>query len=179
MDEFLANIRSVLITTPARWLSLAQTLPSELLERKPEPGEWSAVECLSHLIDTDRVFNFRIQCFLTGEDFPAFNPNVEGSPVSARSIQDLAAEFSTLRTTSLKSLETLSAADLDRRARHAELGPVTLRQMLNEWAAHDLMHTVQAERALMQPLIDEAGPWQRYFLDHWVERPGVNHRREK
>jgi hypothetical protein len=50
------------------------------------------------------------------------------------------------------------------------MGTVTLRQMLNEWAAHDLMHTVQAERALMQPFIDACGPWQRSFLDHWVGR---------
>ena len=46
-------------------------------------------------------------------------------------------------------------ADLPQ-ARHQELGPVTLEQLLHEWAAHDLMHTVQAERALMQPFIEGA-----------------------
>ena len=38
----------------------------------------------------------------------------------------------------------------------------------NEWAAHDLMHTVQAERALLQPLIGGSGPWRLYFKDHDV-----------
>ena len=53
-----------------------------------------------------------------------------------------------------------------RTARHAELGPVTLAQLLHEWAAHDLMHTVQAERALMQPFLAGVGPWRGYFTDH-------------
>jgi hypothetical protein len=29
-----------------------------------------------------------------------------------------------------------------------------------------LEHTVQAERALMQPFIEGCGPWRMYFLDH-------------
>jgi len=168
MDKFFSDIRSVLITTPDRWQRLAQTLPDDLLQRKPKPGEWSALECLSHIVDTEAVFNFRIKCFLAGKDFPAFNPNTEGSKASEQPGKDLAAELGRMRQESLQVLETISEADLDRRARHAELGPVTLRQMLNEWAAHDLMHTVQAERALMQPFIDECGPWQSYFLDHWL-----------
>jgi len=28
------------------------------------------------------------------------------------------------------------------------------------------MHTVQAERALMQPFIEGCGPWRPYFRDH-------------
>ena len=57
-------------------------------------------------------------------------------------------------------------ADLDRKAVHGELGPVTLDEMLHEWAGHDLMHTVQAERALMQPFIENCGPWKPYFAAH-------------
>ena len=38
--------------------------------------------------------------------------------------------------------------------------------MLNEWAAHDLMHTVQAERSLMQPFIERCGAWREFFSDH-------------
>ena len=41
-----------------------------------------------------------------------------------------------------------------------ELGVVSLRELLNEWAAHDMMHIVQAERAIMQPFIAASGPWR-------------------
>jgi uncharacterized damage-inducible protein DinB len=167
MEKILSDIQSILISTPERWLRLAQALSDDMLQRQPLEGEWSAHECLAHIVDTEEVFNFRIQCFQEGKDFPGFNPDAEGTK-EAPTIKDLAVRFGYVRQESLKKLESLTVKDLDRTARHAELGLVTLRQMLNEWAAHDLMHTVQAERALMQPFIDESGPWQRYFLDHWV-----------
>ena len=61
------------------------------------------------------------------------------------------------------------AADLGRSSVHSALGRVTLGEMINEWVAHDLMHTVQAERALMQPFIVDSGACRRYFTDHDVE----------
>ncbi|MBP2677512.1 MAG: DinB family protein, partial [Deltaproteobacteria bacterium] len=54
---------------------------------------------------------------------------------------------------------------------HQELGVVTLGEMIHEWAGHDLMHTVQGERAILQPFIDGCGPWKRYFSDHTVPPP--------
>ena len=46
---------------------------------------------------------------------------------------------------------------------------MTLREMLSEWAAHDLNHTIQAERALIQPFLHESGPWIVYFTDHLIK----------
>jgi uncharacterized damage-inducible protein DinB len=166
METFLQNMRGLIAATPARWLSLAQALPEELLARPAAPGEWSALECLRHMIDTETVYQFRVKAFLEGRDFPDFNPAVDGSQPQAQTPQALVAEFARLRGESLALLETLAPADLERQARHAELGLVTLCEMLNHWAAHDLNHTVQAERALMQPLIQNCGPWERYYSDH-------------
>ena len=168
MEILMGRIQTILAVTPGRWLSLSQTLPADLMLRRPAPSEWSAVECLQHLIDTERIFQFRVKCFLDGIDFPAFDPDSQGTKTGEHSPAELAGEFETLRLQSLKSIETLVETDLDRRVRHQELGPVTLRQMLNEWAAHDLNHTIQAERALMQPFISGSGPWVVYFKDHWV-----------
>jgi hypothetical protein len=169
MENLKQQIETVLGVTPGRWRSLAATLPAGLLLRKPAPGEWSAVECLQHLIDTERVFQFRVKCFLDGIDFQAFDPDRQGTQPGGQSPLQLAGEFETLRLQSLRSIETLIAADLDRSVRHQELGPVTLREMLSNWAAHDLNHTIQAERALMQPLLLECGPWIGYFKDHRVK----------
>ncbi len=69
------------------------------------------------------------------------------------------------------ALERVTDADLDRIAEHAELGPVTMREWLAEWAGHDLNHTIQAERALMQPFIAACGPWRSTFADHDANRP--------
>ncbi len=169
MDDaiLLDYVQAVLTTTPARWQSLTSTLPLDLLSRQPLGGEWSAVECLLHLLDTERnVFPVRVRAFLAGQDFAAFNPNAERSREASQTPAELVAEFAHLRAENLHLWEQITPADFSRSAHHPQLGPVTLREMLHEWAAHDLMHTVQAERALMQPFIAGCGAWHVYFADH-------------
>ncbi len=173
MDRLIADVASILGAAPSRWNELTGTVGRDLLERAPSPGEWSPVQCLQHVLDTERMaFPARVVALLEGRDFPSFDPHddghvtsVEGTPAA------LSAEFGRLRASSLALLEGLTADDLERRARHAELGPVTLRELLNEWAGHDLMHLVQAERALMQTFVAGSGPWRRYFADHDASRP--------
>ena len=168
MDELIARVREVLSTTPDRWRMLAASVELGLLERRPAPGEWSAIECLQHLLDTEMgAFSVRLQAFLDGRDLTAFDPDMDGSrPESAADPNVLAARFGEARARSLANLEMVSEADLERTAGHPELGQVTLREMLNEWAAHDLMHTVQAERALMQPFVVGSGKWRGTFAAH-------------
>jgi hypothetical protein len=172
MQDVMMWSQSVLRTTPERWTALAESVEPELLRRVPAPGEWSAVECLQHLAEAEReVFPVRVKRFLEGKDFEAFNPNA-GDPLAGAGIdaKRLAEEFEVLRTASLQLMTRLGHADLDRTAMHPELGRVTLRELIHQWAGHDLMHTVQAERALMQPFIDGCGPWKPYFSDHVVAR---------
>lgn len=168
MEEILLWSQLILKTTPSRWIALAESLPPALLRRDPAPGEWSGLDCLSHLVDAERwVFPVRVVCFLEGKDFPAFDPDADGSHSKAPpDTAGLAKEFEILRKESLQLLGRLGAGDLARTARHPELGQVTLSELIHEWAAHDLMHTVQAERAMMQPFIEGCGPWQSYFSDH-------------
>lgn len=160
----------VLETTPHRWIRLAEGLTSELFRRKPAPGEWSAYDCLRHIVDTEKsVFPARVGYLLRGEDFPAYHPDKEGpDPKEEPAPDQLAAEFARLRKGSLAMLSKVTVADLERTARHQELGMVTLGEMIHEWAGHDLMHTVQGERAILQPFIDGCGPWKRYFSDHVI-----------
>ena len=169
MENPIEQVSAMLAITSDRWYSFTKTLSTEFLNRKPASSEWSAVECLQHLIDAERVFQFRVGCFLKGLDFPAFDPDRQGSKNSGQTPAELAEEFGTLRRQSLHAIKALTEADLERRVRHQELGPVTLHEMLTEWAAHDLNHTIQAEKALIQPYMLECGPWIEYFQDHVVK----------
>ncbi len=168
MSDILTDLRAVLVTTPQRWLSLSESFSDAMLRRRPAPGEWSALECLLHLIDLDQsVFPQRVKAILAGADFPAFFPDEEGSQLSAdTSPLELAQQFAALRTSNLHLLDEIAPDDLQRSATHAELGTVTLSHLLHEWGGHDLMHLVQAEQALMQPFIDGCGAWQVYFTKH-------------
>jgi hypothetical protein len=171
MTDLIARARALLATTPDRWRALAQAADPDLLRRPPAPGEWSALECLQHLLDTeDHVFPVRVRCFLAGEDFPGFDPDQDGTPVGeVVDAQAVVERFAQARAASLDLVAGLVDADLERTAVHADLGQVTLDEMLHQWVGHDLGHIVQAERALMQPFIAGSGPWRGFFEDDDVE----------
>lgn len=162
-------VKTVLSTTPARWLTLTENLSIDLLARTPAPNEWSALECLYHLLDAENIFPVRMRALLTGQPIVAFDPDAEGTRNTDQTPQQLAHKFASMRQASLEELERVAVQDLSRTAHHSELGTVTLGELLHEWAAHDLTHTIQAERALMQPFIAGSGPWRSYFKDHDVD----------
>lgn len=166
MSDLLSQAHGVLRTGPERWLNLAEQLPLELIRRPAADGEWSAFDCLSHVLDTEQIFRSRIQAFLDGQDFAAFDTDKEGIDRSRETPHRLAEDFARYRAENLALLERLGPNDLSRTANHSELGRVTLGELVNEWAAHDLMHTVQAERALMQSFVAGSGPWRSFFSDH-------------
>lgn len=173
-SDLIDRLSDILRIDSERWRALATGLDRELLARQPAHGEWSALQCLGHAADTESVvFAARIRAIKEGRaELPSYDPDVQATPVTAETDPRALAERLTIqRRDSLALLATVSEQDLDRTSRHLELGPVTLRQLLNEWAAHDLMHVVQAERAVMQPFIPESGPWRFYFADHDVEAP--------
>jgi hypothetical protein len=165
MNELVSSVISILSVTPARWQALAEVVPADLLKRPAAPGEWSALECLEHLIDVEISYQARVQAFLAGnQKLPAVDQDLDDSLLGDAS--SMAAEYLHLREKTLRILSTLTVEDLSRISTHPKFGPVTLGEMLHTWAAHDLNHTVQAERALMQPFIAGSGPWKVFFTDH-------------
>ena len=172
MAPDLRDARAVLATTPARWASLAATLAPDLLARVPAPGEWSALQCLQHLVDNEELVMLpRIEALLAGRDFDAGHPGSrwtapDSAAEAGEMARELAVRFDGLRAEALRVVDGLREADMRRAARHPRHGPVTLALLLRYWAGHDLMHTVQAERALMQAFIEASGPWRPAFSDH-------------
>ena len=172
MNTLVEHVQAVLSITPERWQRLVSALPIDLLTRPPAAGEWSALNCLQHLLDTERqVFPVRLHAFLTGQDFVDFDPNQQHAAPASQTPEQLATAFAHHRRESLAQLSQLKDDDLKRTAQHPQFGTVTLAEMLHTWAAHDLMHTVQAERALMQPFMSGCGPWRSFFRDHEIAVP--------
>lgn len=174
MIDLVRDINAILRIDLDRWRAIA-SLGRNTLDHRPEPGEWSALECLIHAADTEALFGHRMRAILDGaETFPAFDPDTQSTPVeSVVDAADVVERLERRRTINEAILGLITEADLERGSRHAELGPVTLRQLVNEYPAHDLMHLVQAERAMMQPYIRATGPWRHYFVQHDVSaEPG-------
>lgn len=169
MNTLLEHVQAVLSTTPDRWQRLVSTLPIDLLTRAPAAGEWSAFNCLQHLLVTERqVFPVRFRAFLTGQNFSDFDPNQPHTNLASLTPEHLAAAFAQERQESLALFQQVKDDDLERTAQHPKFGTVTLAQMLHTWAAHDLNHTIQAERALIQPFMLGAGGWRVFYRDHEI-----------
>jgi hypothetical protein len=163
-SRILSWSKAVLTITPARFLSLINAIPLELLTMPPAPNEWSALECLHHLVVLERSAQpGRITAFLNVGSFPIVDFAAAKSEIPTLA---LAAEFEQRRAASLLVLDQVTEADLNRELHHPTLGLITLEMFVHHWAAHDLMHTVQAERALMQPFIKGVGPWRANYADH-------------
>jgi hypothetical protein len=174
MSDLIAQSLSMLRTSVDRWSAIARIDP-ELLARPPKPGEWSAIQTLQHAVDTElAVYRSRVLAILAGETFPGFDPDADGHVDRVTlSAGELVALLAGRRAQGLETLETLTPDDLPKTGVHSVLGTVTMAELVNQWAAHDTMHIVQAERALMQAFIPSSGPWRGYFTDHDVDLPAA------
>src|SRR5260370_29797567 len=123
----LSQIRSVLTTTPARWEQLTGTLPADLLGRTPVEGEWSATDCLKHLLDTERfVFPVRVHAFMQGQErFATFDPDAQPAPAEPPSAAEMEVSFAQARTQNLALLARIAATDHRHSSGHGELESVT------------------------------------------------------
>ena len=108
MTDVLARVKAVLASTAMRWLNMAEILPVNLLNRSPAAGEWSATECLIHLLDTEHIFPARVQALLVGQAIPAFDPDTQGTKTTPSSPEKLATEFASMRQASLAVLERIA-----------------------------------------------------------------------
>ena len=116
MNTQVEHVQAVLSTTPERWQRLVSTLPIDLLSRPPAAGEWSALHCLQHLLDAERLnFPVRFHAFLAGQDFVAFDPNRTAPDLDAQTPEQLAAAFARSRQESLVLLKHVGDEDPRRR----------------------------------------------------------------
>jgi hypothetical protein len=138
-------------TTAERMGDLVRAAGPRLRER-PEPGEWSVIECLGHLLDAELVTSARIR-WIIAEDEPdivGYDQDrwVERLAHRDDDPHDLLAEFEVLRTANLRLWSRTTAADHDRIGIHRERGAESYDLIRRLSAGHDRFHLAQAERAL-------------------------------
>ena len=118
------------------------------LDWTPAPGRWSIGEVLMHLAHVEEICFVRRGKAILAEENPPLEPyNVEDFTsadwgFSGDSLAALA-HLRDLRRGILDLLESQPATAGDRAGVHEELGRITLAELLNEWAFHDLGHIRQ------------------------------------
>jgi hypothetical protein len=154
---------ALLEKTPVLFETLLGELPRELMQWKPAPDRWSISEVLAHLADSERVLSGRARR-LFEENSPALREYKQpaGGYAQGCAPEHLAC-FAAMRRETLTFLKAIPAAAGARTGSHSVIGPITLAEMLNEWASHDLGHLRQiAELYRAHAFHPYAGPFQRY-----------------
>lgn len=168
-DPLLAEARAVLERTPGTLRALLHGLPDVWTAADEGPGTFSPLDVLGHLIEGERRdWIPRLRVVLEHGEARAFEPFDRFAFRESCAALDLdarLARFEELRGESLAALDArvLTAADLDRRGRHPEFGPVSVRELLATWVVHDLGHVAQVTRAMAGRYREAVGPWVAYL----------------
>jgi DinB superfamily len=169
MNFDIAAGLSVLERTPDTLRALLAGLPPAWTDGTEGPDTWSPYVIVGHLIHGERTdWIPRAEIILAQGQQRRFTPfdrfaqfrESEGKP-----LEQLLDEFARLRAENLKKLAgwRLTEAQLGLIGEHPEFGPVTLRQLLATWVAHDLGHLSQTTRVMAKQYRDAIGPWRAYL----------------
>jgi DinB superfamily len=144
---------------------------------RPAPGEWSANECIGHLIEADqRGFAGRIRVILaaaeTGRDAADPPPLATWDPpvVSAsrrdheRPVAELIESFRSLRADGVALVRSLRPEDVGRTGFHPEVGVLRVDELLGEWVHHDRNHVRQMLAVTQARVWEQMGNAQRFSL---------------
>ena len=169
MDFELAAGVPVLERTPHALRAMLEGLPQAWTDATEGPETWSPYIVLGHLIHGERTdWIPRAQIILAqGVDrrFTPYDRFAQFTESRGKSLASLLNEFSMLRAENLATLAgwRLTDAQLSLEGEHPEFGPVTLRQLLATWVAHDLGHLVQVTRVMAKQYREAVGPWRAYL----------------
>ena len=163
------SVIGVLERTPSSLRGLLKDLPEELARGDEGEDSWSPFDIVGHLVQGERTdWIPRVRLILEhGEsrEFTPFDRFAHFEASRGKSLEDLLAEFESLRSENLAVLTAmdLQPSDFQRRGRHPDIGVVTLGQLLGAWTVHDLGHIAQIARVMAKQFGDKVGPWRAYL----------------
>ena len=141
----------------AGFTTFLRSLDGAVLTAQPEPGEWSALECLRHMLFAEDLYLNRwllhndrpwqpaglLPAFLAGQDGYS---EVGSQPVA--SLEDVLAAWEVLHRETWQYVETVTPDELRRVTRDVDFGQGDVAYVLQGLAQHDLLHIRQAEAAV-------------------------------
>jgi len=136
--QFLGNLGAL--------FGLLSEVKEHQWHQKPDPNEWSIVQILCHLADTETaVHQKRLQKILRVENpfIRALPPPGPDMPTCSDRPQEVAEEFREKRLSTLELIAELGPEDWLRPARHSIFGLTNLLEMAYFTAQHDRLHISQ------------------------------------
>jgi hypothetical protein len=144
-----AEIDAVLDASGEAFTKMLTSIPREAASWHPAKGEWCVNECAGHVIEAEkRGFAGRIRIILGAHD-----PDLPGWDRTSiaharhdceRPPDELANEMGNVRSESRELIRSLTPEQLARGGNHADVGRLTVNDLLHEWVHHDGNHLRQA-----------------------------------
>jgi DinB family protein len=155
---------SLLEKTPVVLETLLRDVPDETLNWKPAPDRWSITEVLAHMRAIEELFGDRAKRIVVDNNPPLARYQEPSEPqLHKKPARQYLEEFVALRQAHYFFWHGIPSSAARRTGVHSELGTITLLQLLNELANHDLGHLRQiAELYRAKAFYSLAGPFQKY-----------------
>jgi len=138
--------------TPAHLAQLTEGITETKLYERPDAGKWSVAELVAHLADAEIGCYWRYRRMIehNGGPLPPYDQELWSTlgKNNSRAVSDSLLLFRLLREYNLRMLEALSAEQWECYGMHAERGRMSVRDLAQQIAGHDLNHLEQIRKIL-------------------------------
>ena len=138
--------------TPALLAQLIGSVVEGKLYGRPETTKWSVAELVAHLADAEIGCSWRYRQMIehNGSPLSPYDQELWNSlgDYGSRTVSESLALFRLLRENNLRMLDGLTAEQWERFGVHAERGRMTVRDLVQQIAGHDLNHVEQIRKIL-------------------------------
>jgi uncharacterized damage-inducible protein DinB len=138
--------------TPELLAQMMVGLPEAKLQARPAAGKWSVAELLAHLAEAEIGASWRYRQMIEDNGAPLAPYDQQlwhdlGSYASRNPAESLQL-FRLLRENNLRMFENLTDEQWERYGVHAERGKMSVRDLVQQIAGHDLNHLEQIRNSL-------------------------------
>mgnify|MGYP000126732437 CR=1 FL=1 len=124
-------------------INFFSSIPKDKLEYRYQPEKWTVKELLQHIIDTERIFMYRLLRIARRDEtaLAGFDQDIYVAPSNAnnKSLKNLLEEFSITRMYSLNLINSISDENL-KNSGTASDSPVTARACAFILLGHSVWH---------------------------------------
>jgi DinB family protein len=138
--------------TPQVLAQLVRDVPSEQLGSRPAPDKWSVSELLAHFAEAEIAASWRYRqmieysgCPLQGYDQELWH---DLGTYARRDPQESLQLFTLLRKNNIEMFERLTPQQWECYGMHAERGQMSVRDLAQQLAGHDVNHLMQIKGML-------------------------------
>lgn len=144
----ISQIEPRMLGNIAAIMGLISDVPDHFWNQRPDPNEWTPLEILVHLRDTEQTVQRPRLLRMMREDDPFLSaanppPNPGEMDIAGLDEMQVVMEFVAEREETIAFLRDLSPIGWQRSARHSVLGPTTLLEMAAFTTRHDHLHITQ------------------------------------